>query len=66
MKAVVDTAICQGHARCEDTAPELFEVGDQDGARARVLLPEVPENLRTAAEDAAFFCPMGAITLVDE
>jgi ferredoxin len=65
MKVVVDTAICQGHARCEDTAPELFAVGDEDGARARVLLPEVPEELRGAAEDAAFFCPMGAIKLVD-
>jgi ferredoxin len=65
MKVVVDPAICQGHARCEDAAPELFEVGDEDGARARVLLPEVPENLRNAAEDAVFFCPMGAIKLVD-
>jgi ferredoxin len=65
VKVVVDTAVCQGHARCEDTAPELFAVGQEDGARARVLLPEVPEDLVKAAEDAVFFCPMGAITLVD-
>jgi ferredoxin len=65
MKVVVDTAVCQGHARCEDTAPELFAVGEEDGARARVLLPEVPDDLVKAAEDAVFFCPMGAIKLVD-
>jgi len=65
MRVVVDTAICQGHARCEDVAPELFEVGSEDGARARVLLPEVPADQLAAAEDAIFFCPMGAISLVD-
>jgi len=65
MRVVVDTAICQGHARCEDVAPELFEVGTEDGARARVLLPEVPADQLAAAEDAVFFCPMGAISLVD-
>jgi ferredoxin len=65
MRAVVDTALCQGHARCEDVAPELFAVGDEDGARARVLQPEVPEDLLNAAEDAVFYCPMGAISLVD-
>jgi ferredoxin len=65
MRVVVDTTICQGHARCEDVAPELFEVGDENDARAQVLLPEVPDDLRQAAEDAVFHCPMGAISLAD-
>ena len=65
MRVVVDTAICQGHARCEDVAPELFVVGDEDDARAQVLLPEVPGDLLKAAEDAVFYCPMGAISLID-
>ena len=65
MRVVVDTAACQGHARCEDVAPELFAVGDEDDARARVLLPEVPDDLLKAAEDAVFYCPMGAISLID-
>jgi ferredoxin len=30
-----------------------------------VLQPEVPEDLLNAAEDAVFYCPMGAISLVD-
>jgi ferredoxin len=65
VKVVVDTAVCQGHARREDTASELFAVGNEDGARARLLLPAVPEDLMTAAEDAVFFCPIGTIKLVD-
>jgi ferredoxin len=65
MRIEVDESLCQGHARCADVAPDLFQVGDADDAKAEVLVPEVPEDQRKAAEDAAFYCPMGAITLVE-
>ncbi|HEY1652398.1 MAG TPA: ferredoxin [Acidimicrobiales bacterium] len=63
MKIVVDRDLCQGHAACEGEAPDVFSVSKQ-GALT-VLLPEPPEELRTAVELAVKYCPTHALSIVE-
>jgi ferredoxin len=54
---------CQGHARCCDLAPALFDL-DEIGERAYVRVAEVTdEALLTQANRAVAGCPESAITL---
>ena len=57
----LDTAICSGHGRCYDVAPDLLEP-DDDG-RGIVRRAEVPAHLEDAARLAAASCPEGAIAI---
>ncbi len=61
MKVMVDRDLCEGNAMCMATAPELFELDDDD--RSRVLLDQVPPALEVAAKQAVDLCPRMAITL---
>jgi ferredoxin len=61
MKLLVDRDLCEGNAMCMSTAPELFELDDDD--RSRVLLDPVPPALEAAARQAVDLCPRMAITL---
>ena len=63
MKIVIDWELCQGHGVCAGDAPEVFEVST-DG-KLTVLEENPPEELREAVNDAAEFCPTGAIKVVD-
>lgn len=63
LKAIVDHDLCEGHARCQSTAPEVFEVRDDD--KSYVLIETIPDELREKVERAARLCPRQAIT-VDE
>lgn len=58
-KVVVDELMCEGHGRCEDTAPEVFRLEDDDVSR--VLVDEVPEDQVEAVEQAIRVCPRQAI-----
>jgi ferredoxin len=64
MKVVVDLKLCEGNMRCQEAAPEVFEVGDDD--RSRVLI----ENPSGAAVEkvrlAARLCPRQAIVIEDK
>ena len=51
MKVVVDLNVCDLHGLCVETAPEVFEMGD-DGA-LRVLNATPPEDLRGKVDKAA-------------
>jgi ferredoxin len=64
MKVIVDRSLCQGHARCEEAAPEVFEVDDQD-ALVRLKRENPPEEMRAAVENAVRRCPIEAIRLQD-
>lgn len=64
MRVIVDEQLCQGHAQCEDVAPELFRVGDD--AIARVLIERPGEDLRAKAEEAVRLCPAEAISIVED
>jgi ferredoxin len=61
MKVVVDLSICDLHGLCADTAPDVFEIGD-DG-NLKVLDASPPETLRDTVQKAARECPTGAITI---
>ena len=61
MRATVDTTKCVGHARCNATAPEVYDL-DDDGY---VVAPdgEVPAVLEGQARQGADACPERALTV---
>ena len=61
MRVVVDLSICDLHGLCVETAPEVFEIGD-DWA-LRVLNETPPESLRATVDKAVRECPTGAISI---
>ena len=61
MKAVVDHSLCEGHAKCMDNVPEVFEVREDD--RSYTVLDQIPEELRARVERAVKVCPRAAISL---
>jgi ferredoxin len=61
MKAAVDSAKCQGHARCWEICPDLFTLDDE--GFAFVSTPEIPQALEQKAREAADNCPERAITV---
>ena len=62
MKVRVDPEICQGHAVCYMTSPELFHLRDEDG-HAYVDSEDVPPGMEDAAQLGADSCPERAITV---
>jgi ferredoxin len=63
MRIVVDLELCQGHAQCEDVAPDIFEV--DDNGFARVLSDSPGESARRRVEEAVRRCPADAIRIVE-
>ena len=61
MKVVVDLNICNLHGLCVETAPEVFQIGD-DG-ELHVLNETPPEDLRAKVSRAVRECPTGAISI---
>ncbi len=61
MKVIVDHSLCEGHAKCMDNVPEVFEVREDD--RSYTLLDEIPEELRAKVQRAVQVCPRAAISL---
>lgn len=55
----VDLELCQGHALCQEEAPEVFRVVERPGAydQVELLLERPPEALRAKVEAAARHCP---------
>jgi ferredoxin len=62
MKVKVDHDSCEGNRRCQNSAPEVFEVRDDD--LSYVLVDEVPEDQKEAVERAIRLCPRQAISWV--
>ena len=67
MRVVVDLELCQGHALCQEEAPEVFRVVERPGAYDQVsLLDESPpEALRKQVEAAVRHCPNRVIRIED-
>ena len=61
MKASVNADLCQGHARCWDICPEVFDLDDE--GHSVVIQPDVPPELEDKAREAARNCPERAITV---
>lgn len=64
MRVRVNHDLCEGNARCEQTAPDVFEVRDDD--RAYVLVERPAEERRTDVETAVRLCPKAAIVLTED
>lgn len=61
MRLIIDENVCQGHLRCHDHFPDLFDVDDI--GHGVVKVPDVPQELLNDAEDAVQTCPERAIRL---
>ncbi|MDA2894250.1 ferredoxin [Mycolicibacterium sp. BiH015] len=55
----VDPALCEGHALCLQSAPEVFDLSDDEVAVC-IAPPDVHWSAVLAAVDA---CPRGAISI---
>ena len=64
MKVVVDQKLCEGNMKCQEAAPEVFEVRDDD--KSHLLIENPPERMRDKLKLAARLCPRQAITVSDE
>ena len=63
VRVVVDWDLCESNALCMASAPEVFELQDDD---TLLILQETPdESLRAKVETAVRTCPKRAITLRD-
>lgn len=63
VRVVVDWDLCESNALCMASAPEVFELQDDD---TLLILQETPdESLRAKVETAVRTCPKRAITLQD-
>lgn len=61
MQVTVDPDRCQGHARCWEICPEVFDLDEQ--GHGTVAVREVPPEFQAKARDAARNCPERAITV---
>jgi ferredoxin len=61
MKVSVDPDLCQGHARCWQICPDVFDLDDE--GHASVVLTDVPDDLAEKVREAARNCPERAITV---
>jgi ferredoxin len=61
MKVSVDPDLCQGHARCWQICPDVFDVDDE--GHASVVVTDVPDDLAEKVREAARNCPERAITV---
>jgi ferredoxin len=60
MKVSVDADVCQGHARCWEICPDVFELDDE--GHASVAVDVVPVELEPQVREAVANCPERAIT----
>ena len=68
MRVQIDAALCQGHGRCYDLAPDLFGE-DEDGYATLTELTaggQVPAGREADAHLAAANCPESAIAVLEE
>ena len=65
MKVHVDPEKCEGHGRCYDTAPELFEpdeIGNSHEVGDGTVVPELEHKARIAVGN----CPEHAIIVEED
>ena len=61
MKVAVDADRCQGHARCWEICPDVFDLDDEGHAVVKVT--DVPFELEASVGEAVANCPERAITV---
>jgi ferredoxin len=65
LRVRVERERCQGHARCAELAPQLFEL-DEFGSAREIGDGKVPFGLEHKAAVAKANCPELAIELIEE
>jgi ferredoxin len=65
VRVKVDRELCQGHALCQEEAPEVFLVVERAGQYDQVSLLDEnpPESLRAKVEAAVRHCPNRVIRI---
>ncbi len=64
MKVLVNLDRCEGHGRCAQAAPEVFELRDDD--LSHVLMDDIPESELDHVKNAVRLCPRQAIRIIEE
>jgi ferredoxin len=64
MRVIVDHDQCDGYGKCQEAAPDIFELREDD--LSYVLVDEVPAGRIDAARTAIKNCPKLAISEVTE
>jgi len=65
MRIIYNSWACQGHARCFELAPELFNL-DNEGLAFPLIEEEIPLELQEKARLVAQRCPEFAIEIKEE
>lgn len=60
MRVLVNAEMCEGHAKCEMAAPEVFKVGDDD-VSVVLIEGDIPDDLKDKVDRAIRLCPRQAI-----
>jgi ferredoxin len=63
MKVIVDPDLCEANALCVASAPEVFELVDDEVVD--ILIPQPPTELVSAIQDAVAACPKQALRILD-
>lgn len=63
MRLKIDEDKCIGCGLCEETFPDLIEMGK---FTAKVKVKDVPDELETEIRDLSSECPSGALAVVQE
>jgi ferredoxin len=63
MKVIVDPDLCEANALCVASAPEVFELVDDEVVD--ILIPQPPTELVSAVQDAVAACPKQALRILD-
>jgi len=64
MRVRIDEELCEGNGLCQQAAPTVFRVGEDD--RARLLIERPPDDLRAQVELAVRRCPRQALSIVND
>ena len=63
MRVSVDRALCESHGVCEATAPDVFEIDDDD--TMQIKQEELPESEHEAVRLAVRSCPRQALSITE-
>ena len=64
MRVRVDPLVCEANGVCAMTAPEVFELDDED--ELQILAPDVPARERDRVRHAVRSCPKAALTIDED
>jgi ferredoxin len=61
----IDQDKCLGYGNCVLAAPEVFEIGDDDGV-VHALVEQPDDSLRSKVEQAVAVCPTSALSIASD